>query len=35
VIESGLGKDDRVIVGGIMRAIPGEKVDAEQRSAAN
>jgi len=35
VIESGLGKDDRVIIGGIMRAIPGEKVDAEQRSAAN
>jgi len=35
VIESGLGKDDRVIGGGIMRAIPGEKVDAEQRSAAN
>ena len=35
VIESGLDKDDRVIIGGIMRAIPGEKVDAEQRSAAN
>ena len=35
VIESGLGKDDRVIVGGIMRAIPGQKVDAEQRSASN
>jgi RND family efflux transporter MFP subunit len=33
-IESGLGKDDRVVVGGIMRAIPGQKVDAEQRSAA-
>lgn len=35
VIESGLGKDDRVIIGGIMRAIPGEKVDAEQRAASN
>jgi len=34
VIESGLTKDDRVVVGGIMRAIPGEKVDAEQRSAS-
>jgi RND family efflux transporter MFP subunit len=34
VIESGLSKDDRVVVGGIMRAIPGEKVDAEQRSAS-
>jgi RND family efflux transporter MFP subunit len=35
VIENGLGKDDRVIIGGIMRAIPGEKVDAGQRSASN
>jgi len=34
VIENGLAKDDRVVVGGIMRAIPGEKVDAEQRTAA-
>jgi RND family efflux transporter MFP subunit len=34
VIESGLGKDDRVVVGGIMRAIPGQKVDVEQRSAS-
>jgi RND family efflux transporter MFP subunit len=34
VIESGLAEDDRVVVGGIMRAIPGEKVDAEQRSAS-
>ncbi len=33
VIESGLGKEDRVVVGGIMRAIPGQKVDVEQRSA--
>jgi RND family efflux transporter MFP subunit len=34
VIESGLTKDDRVVVGGIMRAIPGQKVDAEQHSAS-
>jgi RND family efflux transporter MFP subunit len=34
VIEDGLTKDDRVVVGGIMRAIPGEKVDAEQSSAS-
>jgi RND family efflux transporter MFP subunit len=34
VIESGLTKDDRVVVGGIMRAIPGQKVDAELRPAA-
>jgi RND family efflux transporter MFP subunit len=33
VIAKGLTKDDRVVVGGIMRAIPGQKVDAEQRSA--
>jgi RND family efflux transporter MFP subunit len=35
VIESGLTADDRVVVGGIMRAIPGEKVDAEQQSASS
>jgi RND family efflux transporter MFP subunit len=34
VIEKGLTKDDRVVVGGIMRAIPGEKVDTEQHSAS-
>lgn len=34
VIESGLTKDDRVIVGGIMRAIPGQKVDAEPSAPA-
>jgi RND family efflux transporter MFP subunit len=34
VIEKGLSKDDRVVVGGIMRAIPGEKVDAETSAPA-
>jgi RND family efflux transporter MFP subunit len=34
VIEGGLTKDDRVIVGGIMRAIPGQKVDAELSTPA-
>jgi RND family efflux transporter MFP subunit len=34
VIEKGVEKSDRVVVGGIMRAIPGQKVDVEQRSAA-
>ncbi len=34
VIETGLQKDDRVVVGGIMRAIQGQKVDAEQRTAS-
>ena len=34
VIDKGVAKDDRVVVGGIMRAIPGQKVDAEERTAA-
>lgn len=34
VVESGLSKDDRVIVGGVMRAVPGQKVDAVERSAS-
>jgi hypothetical protein len=34
VIEKGLNKDDRVVTGGVMRAIPGQKVDPELRSAA-
>jgi RND family efflux transporter MFP subunit len=34
VIDSGLTKDDRVVVGGIMRAIPGQKVDAELSTSA-
>ncbi len=34
VIEHGLTKDDRVVVGGIMRAIPGQKVDAQMGSTA-
>jgi RND family efflux transporter MFP subunit len=33
VIDKGLLKDDRVIVGGIMLAIPGQKVDAQVQSA--
>ena len=34
VIDQGLTKDDRVVVGGIMQAIPGQKVDAVPRTAA-
>jgi RND family efflux transporter MFP subunit len=36
VIETGLKPDDRVVVGGLARAIPGQKVEAqmEQLSAA-
>ena len=33
VIETGVTKDDHVVVGGIMRAIPGQKVDAELQAA--
>jgi hypothetical protein len=34
VIDKGLTKDDRVVIGGIMRAIPGQKVDVELSSPA-
>jgi RND family efflux transporter MFP subunit len=34
VIESGLHKEDRTVVGGIMRAIPGRKVEPELRATA-
>ena len=33
VIEGGLTRDDRVVVGGIARAIPGQKVDAQPAPA--
>ena len=34
VIAKGLTKDDRVIVGGIMRAVPGQKVEPVTAAAA-
>jgi RND family efflux transporter MFP subunit len=34
VIESGLKADDRVVVAGLTRAIPGEKVDPQLQTAA-
>jgi RND family efflux transporter MFP subunit len=34
VIESGLKPDDRVVVAGVQRAVPGEKVDPQQATAA-
>jgi RND family efflux transporter MFP subunit len=34
VIEKGVTKDDRVVIGGIMRAIPGQKVEPELRTLA-
>ena len=34
VIESGLKPDDRVIVAGLLRAIPGQKVDPQTQTAA-
>ena len=34
VVASGLAKDDRVVVGGIMRALPGQKVEPEVKALA-
>jgi RND family efflux transporter MFP subunit len=34
VIDSGLKADDRVVVTGVIRAIPGEKVDPQLQTAA-
>jgi len=34
VIESGVGADDRVVVAGLGRAIPGEKVDPQLKTAS-
>ena len=34
VIEKGLAPDDRVVVAGILRAVPGQKVDPQLQSAA-
>jgi RND family efflux transporter MFP subunit len=34
VIESGLKSDDRVVVAGILRAVPGQKVDPQLHTAA-
>src|SRR5262245_20160929 len=31
VIETGLKADDKVVVGGLLRAIPGQKVDPQTR----
>jgi multidrug efflux pump subunit AcrA (membrane-fusion protein) len=33
VIDSGLAHDDRVVVAGVLRAIPGQKVDAQPSAA--
>jgi multidrug efflux pump subunit AcrA (membrane-fusion protein) len=34
VIESGLKPEDRVVVAGILRAIPGQKVDPKLETAS-
>jgi len=34
VIETGLMADDRIVVAGILRAIPGQKVDPQLETAA-
>ncbi len=35
VIDDGLKADDSVVVAGVLRAIPGQKVDPQVRAAAN
>jgi RND family efflux transporter MFP subunit len=35
VIEKGINADDRVIVSGLLRAVPGQKVDPQMQSASN
>ena len=35
VIESGIKAEDRVIVGGLLRAIPGQKVDPQTQTASS
>ena len=34
VIESGLTQDDRVVVAGMLRAVPGQKVDPQLQTIA-
>jgi len=34
VIDSGLNADDRVIISGLLRAIPGQKIDPQQQPPA-
>ena len=34
IVEKGLAEDDRVLVSGLLRAIPGEKVTPQTQSAA-
>jgi RND family efflux transporter MFP subunit len=34
VIDSGLKPDDRVVVAGVLRAVPGQVVDPQQQTAA-
>ena len=34
VIENGLKAEDRVIVSGLLRAVPGQKVDPQTQTAA-
>ena len=33
-IESGLKAEDRVVVAGVLRAIPGQKVDPQMQTAS-
>jgi len=35
VIDSGLKADDRVVIAGVLRAIPGQRVDPQPVQAAS
>jgi len=34
VIESGLKPDDRVVIDGVLRAVPGQKVEPKLQTIA-
>jgi hypothetical protein len=35
VIEKGIKPDDRVIIAGLLRAVPGQKVDPQESKIAS
>jgi hypothetical protein len=34
VIDSGLAAEDRVVIAGVLRAVPGQRVDPQVQPAA-
>jgi multidrug efflux pump subunit AcrA (membrane-fusion protein) len=35
VVDKGLAADDRVVIAGVLRAVPGQKVDPQMQAAAD